>query len=173
MKTTDWQDEVYGRTGNVFSHNVNISGGSEKLRFTAGYNYMKEKAILLTSDFYRSNLNFKLNYEPNKKTKLEFSTRYSRTKVNGDGQSDATGDQNSVPSGSFGRIRHAVVQSPLTGSGSLLFDESNIDDGLEDPITALNDNYKKRVRENFNMNGAFTWKILPELTFRTDVGLDI
>ena len=23
------------------------------------------------------------------------------------------------------------------------------------------------------MNGAFTWKILPELTFRTDVGLDI
>ncbi len=173
MKTTDWQDEVYGRTGNVFSHNVNISGGSEKLRFTAGYNYMKEKAILLTSDFYRSNLNFKLNYEPNKKTKLEFSTRYSRTKVNGDGQSDATGDQNSVPSGSFGRIRHAVMQSPLTGSGSLLFDESNIDDGLEDPITALNDNYKKRVRENFNMNGAFTWKILPELTFRTDVGLDI
>lgn len=66
-----------------------------------------------------------------------------------------------------------MVQSPLTGSGSLLFDESNIDDGLEDPITALNDNYKKRVRENFNMNGAFTWKILPELTFRTDVGLDI
>ncbi len=173
METKDWQNEVYGRTGNVFSHNVNVSGGSEKLRFTAGYNYMKEKAILLTSDFYRSNLNFKLNYEPNKKTKLEFSTRYARTKVFGDGQGDTSGDQNSVPSGSFGRIRHAVTQSPLLGSGSLLFDESNIDDGLEDPITALNDNYKKRIRENFTMNGAFTWNLLPQLTFRTDVGLDI
>ena len=45
METKDWQDEVYGRTGNVFSHNVNISGGNDKLRFTVGYNYMKEKAI--------------------------------------------------------------------------------------------------------------------------------
>ena len=173
MQTKDWQDEIYGRTGNVTNHSINVTGGSEKLRFTAGYNYIAEKAILLTSNYYRNNLNLKLNYEPNEKTKLEFSTRYSRTKVNGDGQSDANGDQNSSPSNSFGRIRHAIVQSPLVGSGSLLFDESNIDDGLEDPVTALNDNYKRRVRENFTFNGAFTWNILQQLVFRTDIGLDI
>lgn len=176
LETEDWQDRVYGRTGNVFNQNLNISGGSEKLRFTVGYNYMKEKAILETSNFNRNNLSFKMNYEPNKKTKLEVSARYSRTKVNGDGQGDTSGDQNSVPSGSFGRIRHSVVQSPLVlnlDDGSFILDEEDIDDGLEDPITALNDNYKKRIRQNFNMNGAFTWNILSGLSFRTDVGLDI
>lgn len=176
LETSNWQDEVYGRTGNVFSQNINISGGNDKLRFTFGYNYMKEKAILLTSDFNRSNLNLKINYEPNKKTKLEFSARYSRTKVFGDGQGDTSGDQNSLPSGSFGRIRHSIVQSPLVlnlSEGNFILDENDINDGLEDPITALNDNYKKRIRDNFNMNGAFTWNILPELTFRTDVGLDV
>lgn len=172
----DWQDIIYGRTGNVFNHNVSISGGSDKLRFTAGYNYIDEKDILLTSDYTRSNLNFKLNYEPNKKSKIELSARYSRTKVYGDGQGDTSGDQNSVPSGSFGRIRHATVSMPFD-IDLTRFDASvtqdDIDDGLEDPITALNDNYKRRVRQNFNMNGAWTWNILPELTFRTDVGLDI
>ena len=30
LPTIDWQDEVYGRTGHVFSQNINISGGSER-----------------------------------------------------------------------------------------------------------------------------------------------
>lgn len=176
LEEKDWQNIVFGRTGNVFSHNLNISGGSEKLRFNVGYNYMKEKEILLTSDFNRNNLNMKLNYEPNKKSKLEFSARYSRTKVYGDGQGDTSGDQNSAPSSSFGRIRHSIVSMPfvvdLTTLGSDVT-EADVDDGLEDPITALNDNYKKRIREELNMNGAWTWNILSELIFRTDVGLDI
>lgn len=176
LEKKDWQNIVFGRTGNVFSHNLNISGGSEKLRFNIGYNYMKEKEILLTSDYNRNNLNMKLNYEPNKKSKLEFSVRYSRTKVYGDGQGDTSGDQNSAPSSSFGRIRHSIVSMPfvvdLTKLGSNVT-EADVDDGLEDPVTALNDNYKKRIREELNMNGAWTWNILSELIFRTDVGLDI
>lgn len=175
LETTDWQDEVYGRTGNIFSQNLSVSGGTEKLRFNFGYGHMNEKAILLTSRFKRDNLSLKLNYEPNKKTKLELSSRYSRTQVFGDGQSDATGDSNSTPSGSFGRIRHSIIQTPLTldGTGDIVLDDNNIDSGLEDPVTALNDNYKERTRQIFNMNGSFTWKIIKNLTFRTDVGLDI
>ncbi|WP_308765177.1 TonB-dependent receptor [uncultured Bacteroides sp.] len=175
LETTDWQDEVYGRTGNTFSQNLSVSGGTEKLRFNFGYGHMNEKAILLTSRFKRDNLSLKLNYEPNKKTQLEFSSRYSRTQVFGDGQSDATGDSNSTPSGSFGRIRHSIIQTPLTldGTGDIVLDDNNIDSGLEDPVTALNDNYKERTRQIFNMNGSFTWKIIKNLTFRTDVGLDI
>nr|WP_320059111.1 TonB-dependent receptor [uncultured Bacteroides sp.] len=176
ISTTDWQDKVYGRTGNIFSQNLSISGGSEKLRFNFGYSRIDEKAILETSKFKRDNLSLKLNYEPNKKTNLEFSARYSSTKVFGDGQSDSSGDLNSVPSSSFGRIRHSIIQTPLTlnaENSDIVLDENDIDSGLEDPIVALNDNYKERARQNFNMNGAFTWHILKNLTFRADVGLDI
>lgn len=176
IPTTDWQDEVYGRTGNTFSQNLSISGGTEKLRFNFGYSHIDEKAILETSKFKRDNLSLKLNFEPNKKTKLEFSARYSRTKVLGDGQSDSAGDLSSVPASSFGRIRHSVIQTPLTldaENSDIVLDENDVDSGLENPIVALNDNYKERIRQNFNMNGAFTWNIVKNLSFRTDVGLDI
>jgi TonB-linked SusC/RagA family outer membrane protein len=176
IDTTDWQDEVYGRTGNTFSHNLNISGGSDKLRFTFGYNHMDEKAILYGSKFKRDNLSLKLNYEPNKKTKLEFAARYSHTNVYGDGQGDTSGELNQSPSGSFSRMQHAVMQTPLTlgvENSGMVLDESDIDTGLTDPIVALNDNYKERTRQNFNMNGAFTWNIIKNLTLRTDVGLDV
>lgn len=176
IPTTDWQDEVYGRPGNTFSQNLSISGGTEKLRFNFGYSHIDEKAILETSKFKRDNLSLKLNFEPNKKTKLEFSARYSRTKVLGDGQSDSAGDLSSVPASSFGRIRHSVIQTPLTldaENSDIVLDENDVDSGLENPIVALNDNYKERIRQNFNMNGAFTWNIVKNLSFRTDVGLDI
>lgn len=176
LQGIDWQDVIFGRTGNVFNHNLNVSGGNEKLRFTAGYNYIDQKEVLLTSDFTRTNLNMKLDYQPNVKSKIELSARYSRTKIFGDGQGDISGDQNSVSSGSFGRIRNAVVSMPFDIDLEKFDGEisnEDVDDGLEDPITALNDNYKRRVRENFNMNGAWTWNIMPELTFRTDIGMDI
>ena len=46
IQTTDWQDEVYGRTGNTFSHNLSLTGGSDKLRFNFGYGDINEKDIL-------------------------------------------------------------------------------------------------------------------------------
>lgn len=171
----DWQDVIYGRTGNVFNHNLNISGGSEKLRFNFGYNWMKSKEIVLGSDFNKQNLNFKLNYQPTKKVTLELSARYSYTKIYGDGQSDATGDQNSLPSGSFSRIRQAVLQTPikLDMTGESVLNDDDIDSGMENPVTALNDNYKRRFRQNLNMAGAFTWNIWDNLNLRTDFGLDV
>lgn len=46
LSTTDWQEEVYGRTGHVFSQNINISGGSE--------NYVSHSdiAIMMKKLFY-------------------------------------------------------------------------------------------------------------------------
>lgn len=33
----DWQDQVFGRVGNTFNHNLSITGGSEKTKFNFGY----------------------------------------------------------------------------------------------------------------------------------------
>ena len=35
--TNDWQDQVFGRTGNTFNHSLTISGGSDKTKFNMGY----------------------------------------------------------------------------------------------------------------------------------------
>lgn len=176
IETLDWQDEIYGRTGSVFNHNLSISGGNDKMRFNFGYNHMNEKAIQEGSKFKKDNLSLKLNYDANKKVKLEFAVRYARTQVFGDGQSDATGKSNQAPAGTSGRLADAVTHTPmvLTGEGTYKWSQSELDDDIDNGVeVTLNDNYKERRRQNINMNGAFNWEIIKNLKFRSDIGLDI
>lgn len=58
--TNDWQDQVFGRTGNTFNHSLTISGGSDKTKFNMGYAHMNDKAIMLGSSFRRDNLSLNL-----------------------------------------------------------------------------------------------------------------
>ena len=37
--TNDWQDLTYGRTGNTFNHNLNITGGSDNIKYAFSYRY--------------------------------------------------------------------------------------------------------------------------------------
>lgn len=176
-QTTDWQDKIYGNTGNTFNHNLNISGGTDKVRYTFSYNHMNEKAIMMTSYYKRDNLNLKLNAAPTNTTKLEFSARYSRTNINGEGLSGLSGSSSeTAPASSSSNVRNSIIQSPLTLNSEIIsgvvLDENTMDTGLSDPVTALNDSYKKRVRQEFNMNGSFSWEIIKNLTLRTEFGLD-
>ena len=59
--TNDWQDQVFGRTGHTFNHNLTISGGSDKTQFNFGYAHIYDKAIMIGSGFSRDNLSLKLN----------------------------------------------------------------------------------------------------------------
>ncbi len=173
VKGTDWQDEVFGRTGTTFNHNVSVTGGTDKTRFNFSYAHVDDKAILQMSNFKRDNLSLKLNYEVNKRMQLDFSARYARTLVKGDGMTSSVGGADDTPSNSFGRIKHSVIQMPymvsLSNEG---IDTDELDNGLYDPITSLRDNYKDRVRSNYNLNGSFSWEVIDNLKLKVDVGLD-
>ena len=55
LKGNDWQDLVFGRTGNVFNHNLSLSGGTEKFSYVFNYAHIRDKAIMKGSDFKRDN----------------------------------------------------------------------------------------------------------------------
>ena len=61
MATNDWVDAVFGRTGHNLSHNLSVSGGTDKIKWTVGYAHFDETAIMAGSDYSRNNLNFKSN----------------------------------------------------------------------------------------------------------------
>ncbi len=169
----DWQEKVFGRTGTMFNHNLGISGGNEKIRFNFSYNHIDDKAILETSGYKRDNLSLKLNYDADKNISFDFSGRMARTSAKGDGISGESGGQDDLPSNSFGRIKHSVIQMPFDIKNiNEDIDPDELDNGLTDPITALNDNYKERLRTNYNLNGSASWGITKWLKLRTEVGLD-
>lgn len=170
QKRNDWQRQVYGRTGTVFSNDMNVRGGTEKFNFSVNYARFQEKAIMIGSDFKRDNITLKLNSKPNDKIDLGFSLRYANTKISGGGANE----QNEVSSADS-RLKHSVGYVPLPIKG-IATDEANTDEqtagDLVNPIRATFDNNRDQVRRNYNMGGSFGWKIIDNLQLKVEGGMD-
>ena len=168
QKGNNWQEQVYGRTGEVFNHDLSIRGGSKKMMYSFSYAHMDEKAIMIGSSFKRDNLSLKLNHNPNDKVQLAFSMRYSDTEVTGGGANE----QNEISSADS-RLKYSVTYSPIPLSG-LTSDatDEEVSNYLINPITATNDNDRNQQRKNYNMAGSFSWEIFKNFQLKTEVGLD-
>ena len=163
--TNDWQDVVFGRTGHTFNHNLNISGGSDKTKFTFGYAYMDDKAIMVGSNFRRDNLSLKLNHKPNKKVTLDFSVRYSNTKVRGAGANESKTEVSTSDS----RLKNVMIYTPYNFVD--LSDSYDPDFQLTNPLVSVWDNDRKQQRQTFDLNGSFAWEIFKNFKFKTELGL--
>lgn len=170
LQGIDWLDQTFGRTGTTFNHNLSISGGGDKFKWTAGYAHIDERAIMVGSTFKRNNLNFKANYKPTKKVGFDFSIRYSDTNVRGAG-SNSYNDSGST-SGN-GRVKHAIQYRPFpfTTAVSGDDDETMAGDNVN-PLIATADNDSRYERKNWNANAAFQWEIVDDLKLRVEAGLD-
>lgn len=56
----DWQDVIFDG-GNITSHSLSARGGSKGTNFSATLGYLHDEGVLLTDDFKRYTLNFKIN----------------------------------------------------------------------------------------------------------------
>ena len=169
VEANDWQDIVYGRTGHTFNHNINITGGSETIRYSFSYAHMNDKAIQIGSNYKRDNFSLKLNTKPSKTTTLDFQARYSDTDIRGAGANDATSTLDTDK-----RLRYAVIYPPIPLT-NLDPDAAADDDefgSLYHPVVAQSDNDRKQERKNFNMAGAFGWEIFKNFKIRTEFGYD-
>ena len=168
-EANDWQDIVYGRTGNTFNHNLNVNGGSETIRYAFSYAHMNDKAIQIGSNYKRDNFSLKLNTKPTKTTTLDFQVRYSETDIRGGGANDATGNYDTDR-----RLKYAVIYTPIplknldSSAGSSDDDLGN----LYNPVESQSDNDRKKQRKTFNMAGAFGWEIFKNFKVRTEFGYD-
>ena len=85
VQGNDWLDAVFGNTGRVFSHNISVSGSTDKVRWTASYAHLGDNAIMTGSTYRRDNLNFKTSYKPVKQLSFDINARYSGTEIMGSG----------------------------------------------------------------------------------------
>lgn len=170
LKGNDWQRQVYGRTGHVFSTDLSVRGGTEKFNYSANYARFQEKAIMIGSDFVRNNITVKMNASPNDKIDFGFSLRYSNTEINGGGANEQN-EKSSVDS----RLKHAVSYAPLPIPGLVAnSDDTNeqVAGDLTNPIRATWDNDRYQQRNNYNIGGSFGWQIIDNLKLKVDGGLD-
>ncbi len=90
QKGTDWQEEMFGNADLSQSHNISVTGGSDKTRFTLSGTYTDDNSLMRDNGYSRFNLNFKLNHEITKGLKIDFGSRISDTETRGVGTAGST-----------------------------------------------------------------------------------
>ncbi len=162
----DWQDQVFGRTGFTFNHNLSIAGGTEKTSYLFSYSQIKDKAIMQMSGYKRDNLTFKLTNKPNERITLDFSLRYANTRIEGGGANE----QDEVSSADS-RLKYAMIYPPFPVAGVTDSDETDQSFFLYHPVVALADNDRSQKRVNYNLAGSITWEIIDNMKLKSEVGL--
>ncbi len=160
---TDWQNELYGNTGNQANYNASISGGSDALKYNLSLNQVNEDYIMLNSGFKRTNINLKTNAKISKTIDFDFATRLSYATITG-------------PSISSGRkLRDGVKYTPTAGLTGFSEDVQDTQDDtspekistLQNPLFDIENEYKKQYQFNNTYNAGINWKIIKGLTFST------
>jgi TonB-linked SusC/RagA family outer membrane protein len=167
VPTNDWQDIIFGRTATTFNSNINISGGSEKTKYSLSHSFVKDKAIMQLSDYQRQNVNFKLTHKLYEKLSLDFGLRYADAKISGGGANE----QNEISSADS-RLKNAMLYPPFPVSGLTTTTDTNDEFNLYNPLIAISDNDQFVRRKTFNISGGLTYDIIKNLRFRSEVGID-
>ena len=174
IPSIDWQDELY-RTAFQQNYNISLSGGNkEGLRYNVGFSALDQDGIIIRSNFqrYQGKANFTLPIT--KKLTLNVNANYSRTATNG-----VTPTTAETTSSSSGWLMYSVwgyrpVAAPGQDLlGSILDEDENIDNSNDyrfNPVKTAKNEYRKTLVDYLNANIALTWKITPELTFKTTGG---
>ncbi len=167
VQANDWQDQVFGRTGFTFNHNLSINGGGDKTTYSFSYSHINDKAIMQMSSFKRDNLSLKLTNKPNKKITLDFSMRYANTQIEGGGANE----QNEVSSADS-RLKFAMIYPPFPVTGLTDSGDTDQDFNLYNPLVALADNDRFQKRITYNLSGSVAWEVIKNMRLKAEIGLD-
>ena len=163
----DWQDEVFGDTGIIQNHNINISGGSEKTKYMVSYNYTGEDGIMEKHGYQKNSVRAKLNHELWKGIRFDFASNLQMTKVEGGGSLG-------------GKLKQTILQ-PITGGNKWTNEEmigSDIGTEIGDLMNDANYDAQNPILDNraisnekytrlATVNAGLEFDIIKNMTFRT------
>ena len=180
-KGTDWQDAVL-RTAIQKSHELSITGGSDKSRYAFSANYTDQDGIVLNSGFERYNFHTNVEWELQKDLKFGVNATYGRSKQQG---LTTTQEQvfNSSPysAGITNSFVYALLMPPVisvyNADGSYNFTNPYeyayfaIGDHAANPVYDL----KESVAENINnylLSNVWTSYRIGDLLLKATIGLN-
>lgn len=166
VEGTDYQDELFGRTGQQKQYNVNVSGGSKEVKYNIGFAHNDEESIMLGSGYAKNNVNAKLNATINKWLSLDFNGRLAFTKLDGLNGGADTNDSNASNS----VVANTVKWQPIDALTDNADDDENNTSMRRNPLQRINDTYKYQERFQQNYNVGLNWKPFKHFTFRTEFG---
>lgn len=167
VKGYDYQDEIFGRTGNQSQYNVNVSGGTKETKFSITYAHSDEKSIMLGSGFNKDNINAKINTNLTKNLKLDFNARFNYTTLKGLSGGADTNESNAANSLVANSVRFRPIDTLVSSDDD---DEENSTSRQYNPLERMLATYKRQRSFNQTYNAGLSWSITKNLTARSEFG---
>ena len=161
---TDWQDEIF-RTAGMQSHQLSVSGGTDKTTYAISGGIFKQDGIVIGSDFNRYNTRINLDNQLRSWAKVGGSLSYA-----------GTNETITLNDGGDGIILQALVTQPDIAvkdfNGNYAGPEVMFSATNYNPVAAAlqRNNTLKRKRIMANFYGDVT--LAKGLTFRSEIGFD-
>ncbi|OOQ57332.1 SusC/RagA family TonB-linked outer membrane protein [Mucilaginibacter pedocola] len=166
---TDWQDELY-RNAFYQRHTLSFSGGAENMRYYISGGYQNQDGIIVSSGQKRYNFRANVDGDVSKKLHVGANVAYTQN------------ENREIQEGRFdhGPILGALIYMPFfpayNADGSLATNAAASQSAaygfqsIENPIALATRTKINRKGYRTQINANATYKILPELAFKVNVG---
>lgn len=169
FKSYDWQDEVY-RTAISHNHYVGLTGGSDKMDYSASLSYSNQQGVIINTDLTRYQGRFNLNQRINKSVKINANANFASNVQNG-----------ATPSSASSSMTNSLMYSvwgyrPVSPSGSDLlaemYDEDieTKDDYRFNPVLSAQNEYRHYTTNHLAANLGVEWEIVKNLKLKLTAG---
>jgi TonB-dependent starch-binding outer membrane protein SusC len=160
--STNWFDQVT-RKAQIYSGDVSLSGGADKVRYFSSVSYFKQDGIIAGSGFERVNGRLNLDVDVTEKLKVSAQTGFSRSLNN------RTNNDNNI----FGVLSTAVLNAPdfpvRNAAGNYVRDPRNsIDNPVAQALEPTNIAASNRLLGSLKGN----YMITKDLTFASSLSID-
>ncbi|MDR7130059.1 TonB-linked SusC/RagA family outer membrane protein [Algoriphagus sp. 4150] len=173
VSRTNWMDEIF-RTGAITNANLQLSGGSDRARYSTSFGYHKKEGLLLNTDYELFSLRLKGDYEITDKFRVGQNVYLNHSAAYGAN----TGSSYS------GAIINAIYMNPAAPvydeqgqfHGTVPFELSQFAGAYGDtynPVSLLLRPTRKAPRLNVNAITYAEYDILEDLTFKSSFSLDL
>ncbi|WKN46278.1 SusC/RagA family TonB-linked outer membrane protein [Tunicatimonas pelagia] len=163
-ENTDWQDEVF-RLAPISNYNLSVSGGEGRIRSFASLGVFSQEGIIIGQDFDRITGRLNLDYQATDKLKINTSITYSNT------QKDEVANDFS----SISVLGNALLSNPnlpvYNPDGTYTVDPLGRN-GAENPVMLANEITFDNLQRRLIANVQAEYEIMPNLTFRSVLGID-
>ncbi|MDR2937166.1 MAG: TonB-dependent receptor, partial [Rikenellaceae bacterium] len=156
----DWQREFYGQNNTSWSHNINMSGGNERTRYSVNYNNFKNDALRIQDWRKRNTVIARLNQVITPKLNADINFQYVNNRTNNPDGTSLSGLMTRPPVDPLGDI------SPTTNPNFNMHTESV--DPIYNPIALMNNRFNQRKSSAFTGRVGLNYEPIEGLVLRAE-----
>lgn len=164
---TNWQDEVLNKGVPIYSHDISVSGGSEKMSYAFSGSHLYQEGIIAPkkSDFKRSTARLSLKAELSEKFTLTTNNTYTYI------------DRDAINDSGLGSVLFNALNTPSTiapydenGDYTLVPNSPGLGIEIINPLAQIENTYNDYDLRKLNGTVALDWDIIKNVKLTGRIG---